>query len=111
MADVLDPASISGVQKTAIFLLTMGEEYTLKVFERMSDEAISEIGVAMSRIDHITPEMLKSATVRRGVKSPSQKESVTLQIDTDVLNWFKAKGTSYQNQINALLRAYMEAHQ
>ena len=59
----------------------------------------------------ITPEMLKSATVRRGVKSPPQKESVTLQIDTDVLNWFKTKGTSVSNQINALLRAYMEADQ
>jgi hypothetical protein len=28
-----------------------------------------------------------------------------------VLDWFKAQGGGYQNQINALLRAYMEAHQ
>ena len=59
MAKELDPKNITGVQKTAIFLLSMGEEYTMKVFERMNDEAISEIGVEMSRINQITPEMLK----------------------------------------------------
>ncbi|MCK5098869.1 MAG: flagellar motor switch protein FliG, partial [Desulfobacteraceae bacterium] len=63
MVDKLDPENITGVQKVAIFLLTMGEDYTLKVFERMNDESMSEIGVAMSRIDHITPEMLKSVSL------------------------------------------------
>ncbi len=27
-----------------------------------------------------------------------------------VLDWFKAQGRGYQTRINALLRAYMEAH-
>ncbi len=36
MVDVLDPENITGIQKTAIFLLTMGEKYTLKAFERIS---------------------------------------------------------------------------
>ncbi len=63
MVDVLDPEKMSGVQKTAIFLLTMGEDYTTKVFERMSDDSIGEIGVAMSRVDHITPEMLKAVSL------------------------------------------------
>jgi flagellar motor switch protein FliG len=63
MVDVLNPEKITGVQKVAIFLLTKGEEYTKKVFERMNDDAIGEIGVAMSRIDHITPEMLKAVSL------------------------------------------------
>ncbi|MCP3899964.1 MAG: flagellar motor switch protein FliG, partial [Desulfobacteraceae bacterium] len=63
MVDVLDPEKMTGIQKTAIFLLTMGEEYTLKVFDRMNDDAIGEIGVAMSRIDHITPEMMKAVSL------------------------------------------------
>lgn len=74
--------------------------------DNMQDENID-----FSDCPEITPEMFKSATVNRGVKSSSQKETVTLQLDTDVLTWFKTKGTSYQNQINALLRAYMEANQ
>jgi uncharacterized protein (DUF4415 family) len=32
-------------------------------------------------------------------------------LDQDVLEWFKAQGPGYQTQINAILRAYMEAHQ
>lgn len=35
---------------------------------------------------------------------------LTLRVDSDVLDWFKARGRDYQTQINALLRAYMEAH-
>lgn len=74
--------------------------------DTMEDEDID-----FSDCQEITPEMLKSATIRRGVKSTPEKETVTLQLDVDVLTWFKTQGTSYQNQINALLRAYMEAHQ
>jgi uncharacterized protein (DUF4415 family) len=34
-----------------------------------------------------------------------------LDIDVDVMEWFKSQGESYQNQINALLRDYMQTHQ
>jgi uncharacterized protein (DUF4415 family) len=33
-----------------------------------------------------------------------------LRIDDDVLAFFKAHGTRYQTLINAVLRAYVEAH-
>ena len=33
-----------------------------------------------------------------------------LQIEDEVLEWFKEQGQDYQNQINKVLRAYMEAH-
>ena len=35
---------------------------------------------------------------------------MTLRIDTEVLEWFKAQGKGYQTNINNLLKAYMEAH-
>lgn len=47
--------------------------------------------------------------VRRGLKVPGPKELVSLRIDADVLNWFKATGTGYQTRINAVLRAYKDA--
>jgi hypothetical protein len=31
-------------------------------------------------------------------------------VDSDVVDWFKEQGRGYQLRINALLRAYMEAH-
>jgi uncharacterized protein (DUF4415 family) len=42
---------------------------------------------------------------------PSGKESVTLRVDKDVLDWFRDQGRGYQTRINAVLRAYKEAHQ
>ena len=66
-------------------------------------------------IDHsdspeITPEMFARAVVRKGLKTVPRKEQLTLRIDSDVLEWFRRQGQGYQTKINALLRAYMEAH-
>ena len=44
------------------------------------------------------------------LRLPEPKAAVTIRLDRQVLNWFKAKGPGYQTRINALLRAYMEAH-
>lgn len=47
--------------------------------------------------------------VRQGLPAAPRKAAVSLRLDADVLNWFKAQGTGYQTRINAVLRAYMEA--
>lgn len=39
------------------------------------------------------------------------KQPVTLRLDADVLEWFKAQGQGYQTRINTLLRRYMESQQ
>jgi uncharacterized protein (DUF4415 family) len=40
------------------------------------------------------------------VKPPS-KEAISLRVDRDVLEWFRAAGPRYQSRINAVLRSYM----
>jgi uncharacterized protein (DUF4415 family) len=57
-----------------------------------------------------TPEQFAKAIVRRGLEDWPTKAQVTLRIDADVLEWFRGRGKGYQTQINALLRAYMDAH-
>jgi len=47
--------------------------------------------------------------VVKHVKPKPSKELLSLRIDQDVIEWFKARGKGYQTEINALLRAYMEA--
>ena len=49
------------------------------------------------------------ATAR--VVVPPGKKQVTVRLDRDVLAWLKAQGRGYQTRINAILRAYYEAHQ
>ena len=41
---------------------------------------------------------------------PPGKKQLTLRLDADVLDWLKAQGKGYQSRINAILRAYYEAH-
>jgi uncharacterized protein (DUF4415 family) len=40
---------------------------------------------------------------------PRRKEMVTIRLDADLLEWFRQQ-RGYQTRINAILRAYMKAH-
>lgn len=41
---------------------------------------------------------------------PQRKGSIHLRIDPEVLGWFKQQGKGYLTRMNAVLRAYYEAH-
>ena len=56
------------------------------------------------------PEQGKAFFKRAVLRLPQTKAAVTIRLDRQVLQWFKAQGRGYQTRINALLRAYMEAH-
>lgn len=40
----------------------------------------------------------------------ARKQAISIRVDPDVLEWFKQHGTGYQTRMNAVLRAYMQAH-
>jgi uncharacterized protein (DUF4415 family) len=70
------------------------------------------------RIDKLTDEEIDTSDIpplddeffaRAQLRMPD-KSTVTLTVDTDVLEWFKAQGDQFQNRINAALRIYAEAH-
>jgi uncharacterized protein (DUF4415 family) len=42
---------------------------------------------------------------------PRPKETMTIRLDADVLEWFRKQGKGYQTRINAVLRSYMRAHE
>ena len=44
---------LSGPEKAAIFLLTLGEDFTAKVFQRLEEEEIRTVGRQMAKIDHV----------------------------------------------------------
>lgn len=47
--------------------------------------------------------------VRRGLAPLPSKASISLRVDQDVLEWFKAQGPGYQTRINTVLRAFRDA--
>ena len=69
-------------------------------------DSLSDRDIDYSDIPELDKDFFKSATL----VLPEPKTTVTIRLDQQVLEWFKAKGPGYQTRINALLRTYMEAH-
>ena len=43
------------------------------------------------------------------VVMPTGKTSVHLRLDSDIVDWFKARGKGHLTRMNAVLRAYVES--
>jgi uncharacterized protein (DUF4415 family) len=69
-------------------------------------DSLSDRDIDYSDIPELDKDFFRSATL----VLPEPKTTLTIRLDQHVLEWFKAKGPGYQTRINALLRAYMEAH-
>jgi flagellar motor switch protein FliG len=54
------PPNLTGSKKAAVFLLTLGEEFTAQVFQRLDEDEIKAIGRQMSKIDHVDKEDIKA---------------------------------------------------
>ena len=52
-------------------------------------------------------EALAAPAAQRQAAVPL-KQIVTIRLDVDTLNWFKAGGPGYQTRINQLLREHMD---
>lgn len=74
-------------------------------------DAMEDEDIDLSETPEITPEMFARAVVQTGLQPAPKKQQLTIRVDNDVLEWYRAQGRGYQTKINALLRAYMEAHQ
>ena len=46
----------------------------------------------------------------RVVYPAEPKRQLTVRLDADMVEWFKAQGRGYQPRMNAVLRSYYEAH-
>lgn len=78
-------------------------------WERLRNRTPSAIrkGINADPDAHATDEQFwKSAKV----VLPAPKQVVTIRLDADLLRWFRRE-RGYQTRINAILRAYMQAHE
>lgn len=72
-----------------------------KRIEEMMDDEINTSDI---------PPLDEAFFVNANLRVPKGKVSVRLDLDADVLEWFKAQGAEFQQRINAALRIYAEAH-
>ncbi|MFT4193240.1 BrnA antitoxin family protein [Ottowia sp.] len=62
------------------------------------------------QIDYSDAPRLPDAAWVKAAALPGPKQQITLRIDSDVLDFFRHSGSRYQTRINAVLRAYVNAH-
>lgn len=74
----------------------------LKRLDKMKDENIDYSD---------SPPLDESFFKKEMVTLPQNKDSVTLRIDHEVLEYFKHQGRGYQTLINAVLKTYVHAKQ
>ncbi len=69
-------------------------------------EAMQDADINTNDIPELDDRFWLNAKIMR----PVGKKQTTIRFDQDVLDWFKAQGKGYQSRMNAVLRAYVEAH-
>lgn len=76
-----------------------------------TDWARLKSGETASSDDHPEADVkhIVRGVVRRGLQPAPPKTSISLRVDQDVLEWFKAQGPGYQTRINTVLRAFRDA--
>lgn len=74
----------------------------LKELAKIKDEKIDT-----SDIPELDDSFWKEAKL---VMPEGKKVSISLRVDPDVLSFFKEGGKGYQSRINAVLKAYKNAH-
>jgi uncharacterized protein (DUF4415 family) len=72
-----------------------------KRVEAMKDDDIIVDGDS----PEITAEMWRNAVV---TDRRPPKKNITLRIDAEIIDWFKARGKGYQTRMNAVLRVFIE---
>jgi len=72
--------------------------------DAMTDEEIE----AQMRDDPDWAEFMDVDWSKATLVIPVPKDAISIRLDSDVLDFFKAQGKGYQTRINAVLRHYMD---
>ena len=73
----LKSKDVRGAEKAAIFLMSMGEDYTANVFKTLDEISIKKIGRYMSKITYISSDVL-SSVMKDFVKSFEDTSNITV---------------------------------
>ncbi len=82
---IIDPKKLSGPEKAAVFLLSLGETEASQIFKKLTDMEIKQIAAVMAKFDKVTPE-LADAIAEEFVGRVENKDSLNVRGD----NFFKS---------------------
>ena len=95
------------VRYTRAELAKMNSETDWARVDALTDEDIAKAVESDPDAQRITEKDWAHAVLMDG-KEPL-KHAISIRLDYDVLDFFKAQGRGYQTRINKVLRTYMEA--
>jgi uncharacterized protein (DUF4415 family) len=72
-------------------------------------DAMTDADIAKAVAEDPDAAPLDLDWTRARLSLPPGKDIVTLRLDRDVLDWFRAQGKGYQTRINLALRVFYEA--
>ncbi|HTQ38829.1 MAG TPA: BrnA antitoxin family protein [Pirellulales bacterium] len=70
-------------------------------------DALSDQTIDTSQVPPVGNDFFAKAKLRM----PGNPVPITLQVDSDVLAWFRQTGPGWEERVRAALRIYAEAHQ
>jgi uncharacterized protein (DUF4415 family) len=73
----------------------------------MTDAAAEQ--AALTDVDNLPASVAWLAAGQ--LKQPVRKQPISLRVDAEVLEWFKASGPLYQSRMNDVLKAYVTYQQ
>ena len=56
------------------------------------------------------PPLTEAFFERAQVRCPGSRVTITMELDSDILEWFKSEGEDWEERVQAALRIYVEAH-
>lgn len=81
----------------------------LSIAEKRAMTGLLNLGPEFRQIDPVRPEPAEPHWSNALLPDAVSKKPISLRIDPDVLEFYKADGPGYQTRMNAVLRAYMQA--
>src|ERR1700722_14800449 len=58
-----DVRSLSGTEKAALFILSLGEEYAARLFSHMNDDEIKELSQVMANLGNMSSNLVEKLLV------------------------------------------------
>ena len=91
---IIDPKKLSGPEKAAVFLLSLGESEASQIFKKLTDMEIKKIAAVMAQFDKVAPEVA-DAIAEEFVGRVENKDSLNVRGD----NFFKSVvGTAFDKK-------------
>ncbi len=77
-----------------------------KALSALTDE---DIDAAVASDPDAAP-LLDEEWFRNAILVRPEKTATSIRVDSDVMGWFRGQGKGWQTRMNAVLRAYAQAH-